>query len=136
MKKSFSKYNNKIFIFGLTLLLINYLAININTILTEKYLFLLIPIIVQTTLILLISTFNKYTKLAIQIWSITGMLSGLMSLMSLFIKLFLANIQISPDKFIQLIDNIIYNGLITGLLCFILATKTIQIIGQDTNIKK
>lgn len=136
MKKSFSKYNNKIFIFGLTLLLINYLAININMILTEKYLFLLIPIIVQTTLILLISTFNKYTKLAIQIWSITGMFSGLMSLMSLFIKLFLANIQIAPDKFIQLIDSIIYNGLITGVLCFVLATKTIRIIGRNTNIKK
>ncbi|MCD9854882.1 hypothetical protein LUD75_09210 [Epilithonimonas sp. JDS] len=62
-------FTNKIFLYGLVSFIIVALLYNLYAVLFEFDIFLVIPIIIQVTLLFLIFVRHQYIKLLLQIWS-------------------------------------------------------------------
>jgi len=118
------KFNSSVYYYFLIIILLTLLIYNIYSVFISHNLFTILPIVIQTFLLILIFIKNISAKLAIKIWSIVFLIIGpLMQLVGKLLK------DTSYD--FQFFDIKNYIGpfliLLVGGLIFYFAEKTIAI---------
>lgn len=119
------KFNSEIYFWIISSILILLMAYNLYVTLVQRLLMGLLPIIIQSVLLVLLFTKNRMAKIGVKIWSMVFLViaSGLQLIGKLIVD--------AAESFANMNLGFYFQttlSLIIGLLIFIFAEKTIEII--------